>query len=168
MAGRIIETMQNDGIFSGFVYQYDDPAPDHTVRIDITERTRKSVRSAHAKTATDGYFRMILSDVGKGETKKPTGLDDVVDKIARALYAEESAVKVKVDADTEIPTSQPPADGTINSRVQVVDPGGRVVHEDPVPPTFDGLGSEFRTYLLAAKGTDSSTPKPTRQSRKAR
>jgi hypothetical protein len=47
----------------------------------------------------------------------------------------------------------PAADGTATqSSVQVFDPSGRLVFDDPVPPTFEGGTSEFRYYVLPETG----------------
>ena len=47
--------------------------------------------------------------------------------------------------------------------MEVIDPSGRVVFEDPVPPSFDELASEFRYYTLAQAQAPRPTTKPTRK-----
>ncbi len=108
-------------------------------------------------------------------------INKMAERIAKALHAEangdagdddhdggdEQAAGAKATAGTTGPAGTAGPAGTTGttgttvptgadtpraaSQVEVLDATGRVVFEDPQPPTFDVLKSEFRYYVLADK-----------------
>jgi hypothetical protein len=164
-AGRVAETLQRDDLFSGYVYGPEgEPAADHKVRVEIVDVANKRQLRGTAKTAVDGYFRMLLGgDNSDGRT--PVDVEAKITQVVRAMYgdaggADDAATAATDTGAAKAKATTPPAPSTVQSRAEVLDPNGRIVYEDPDPPTFEAVGSEFRIYVLDEKSTDGTVPKP--------
>ena len=155
---RFVETFQRDGMFSGYVIRADGtPAEAHTVRVEVIDATtQKRTRRGNAKTDATGHFSIALSGSDQGGTQDTGGLQRLVERLVRAMPADGSAADDDATDDTPARAAAAgaaPAPGAstgakISSRAEVLDPSGRVVFEDPIPPTFDAVASEFRYYVL--------------------
>lgn len=146
-AARIAETFTREGLFHGYVALPDaSPAQGHTVRLSL-ERDDKSGFHGSAETDARGYFCI---DLGVAREPKKEAAQDVINRwsqrVARALGPVDGTTQAKAAAERTEPTSAQ----TVRSQVSVLDPTGRLVFEDPLPPTFDSLPSEFRYYVVGA------------------
>jgi hypothetical protein len=159
---RFVETFQHDGSFNGYVLQPDGtPATAYTVRVEVTDTTSKRTQRGSGKTDETGYFSIALRGTEGGDTRPGEGLQRLVERLVGELPDDGGAI------DDEPPLQRAAAaaaESTIVSRAEVLDASGRVVFEDPVPPSFDVLASEFRYYVLADKAAEATG----RGARKAR
>jgi hypothetical protein len=156
--GRFAEASQRDGTFHGYVIQPDGaPAEAYTVQMEVSDVSSKRTQGGKTKTDPTGYFR-----IDAGATDQPAGgLQRMVERFARAASMDDDATADDVGARAAAPvggTETPTGTGTatetgtaVTSKVEVLDQSGRVVLEDPMPPTFDGGSSEFRYYVLTEK-----------------
>jgi hypothetical protein len=130
---RFVDTVRKDGIFHGYVMLADgSPAAGYTVTAVAADSRRKTKLRGKGKTDAEGYFSFNMA--GGTQAAERTDVDALFKRIRIA----------------EIPGAAEPDDqdaaGTITA--EVLDPTGRVVFEDPLPPTFDRMTSEFRIYNL--------------------
>lgn len=171
VADRVAQTFRVDGIFHGYVHHSNaTPAVAHTVRLvlqRVSDTKQQAGRTATAKTDATGYFRM---DLGKGSQDKGAapGVNQWVERVTAALSREvdDSPPKEETGArvsDTHASASTDGGNAATVAQVDVIDPSGRVVFQDPVPPSFDELPSEFRYYTLAEAEAPRSDTKPTRK-----
>ncbi|HEY0858577.1 MAG TPA: hypothetical protein VGE16_16045 [Albitalea sp.] len=171
VADRLAQTFRIEGIFHGYVHHADaTPAAGHTVRLALrgaSDTKQQAARTTTAKTDATGYFRM---DIGKGSREKgaAAGLDPWVERVTTALSRELDEAAAPEEAGERVAGTHASAttDGgnaATAAQVEVIDPSGRVVFEDPVPPSFDELASEFRYYTLAQAQAPRPTTKPTRK-----
>ncbi len=104
------------------------------------------------------------ADDGQGTTGDGQSGDvkDAADEREAAATAAAAAANANTNPNTN-PSANPSATGDatstdtsggVVSSVQVIGAKGRVVYEDPNPPTFNPLGSEFRYYVLNDAGTE--------------
>lgn len=158
-AGQIsnfVDGMQASGTFHGYVYLPDGSAGSgYTVRAEITESAQKRVHKSEAKTDSTGYFRMDLSSVTQN-TGQSSGVDRLLE-IVRQPETPAPSAAAGSGATAGAGGSTSPASGTFTTTVNVVDTGGRVVLQDPHPPTFEAMSSEFRLYTVDAPKRKAST-----------
>jgi hypothetical protein len=175
LVGRLADTLGSAGTFAGYVYgENGAPAPEHEVRLQIADKAHGRELASSAKTDPDGYFRMSWAAASKG-TAAPISADAgrLAAELLMALAGDDdednpTVMKTRAAAapaayTTATPAASPigamgntgatAASGSLSSsqavvRVQVADPLGTVVFEDPAPPAFDTLASEFRTYVV--------------------
>lgn len=183
---RFVEALQQPGTFSGYVMQPDGtPAEGFGVRVAVTDVALKRTLRGTTKTDATGHFSLSLSSADTGsQSPAGTAIDSIIERISKVMTGgsdtpdDESDVAAKPDADASAhtnaqtnpdanpgakPNAKPSPKATaaapdVLSKVEVLDPNGRVVLEDPAPPTFDTLPSEFRYYVLttAAPGVAST------------
>lgn len=164
---RLADTLGTPGLFAGYVYgEGGAPAPAHEVRLLIADKAHGREVTGSAKTDADGYFRMSWA-AGKGGRAPAAATTDagaLAAELLAALAGEDAADAVKpatrAQAATATFASAAPAAGAATTgaatgrssvvRVQVADPRGTVIFEDPAPPAFDTLSSEFRVYVVPA------------------
>jgi hypothetical protein len=156
VVARVATTFQIDGMFHGYVVRTDGTdASGYQVRLSLTDvASGRRILQKAAKTAADGYFRIDVT-VANEQEKAPRERADAQDwaaRIARAM-AEDPQDAATVDAHADDSSASTAATATLASQVEVVDPAGRLVHEDPAPPTFEGIASEFRYYAVPAEPT---------------
>lgn len=170
---HVVETFQQDGLFHGYVVRADaTPAVAYTVRIDIFDATgQKRTQRASAKTDAAGYFRIDLGPTDQiGEVgKTTTTVQQFVDRVSSAMgesselgvtaaapdVARQRGAPAAAPSPGTTPTPTPAAtSAALQSNVEVFDTTGRLVYEDPVPPTFEGVASELRYYAIS----DSKSP----------
>ena len=174
--GNFADALQRGRILHGYVAQPDGtPAEMHVVQVDVRDAASKKSRRGRAKTDADGYFRIDLGGSDQGG-----GILRVLDQLARAVPDDAagteaapvpaaSAAEAAPPPDNAVHEADPPSAGAppaapsgdatssgaaapaSASAVQVLDPNGQVVLEDPLPPRFAGGNSEFRYYVLAEK-----------------
>lgn len=184
LVGRVADTLGTPGVFAGYVYgESGAPAPEHEVRLHIADKANGREVTASAKTDDDGYFRMSWAAAGKGGRVQaaPDAATLAADLLAALAGDNEAAPVVEVKRATAAFTNagasastsagasgnaSAPANATTNPatgagtvppsavRVQVADPRGALVFEDPSPPSFDTLSSEFRCYVVPVRTAD--------------
>lgn len=161
-AGRFAAASQHDGTFHGYVIQPDGtPAAAHTVLVEVGDAVSKQTRQGKTETDATGYFRIDLT----GTTQPAQGLQRLIERLVRATTMADDAVAATQGAPAAVlaggalaGTVRATGTTTAGSRVGVLDSSGRVVFEDPIPPTFDGGNSEFRYYVLPEKSTAPPAP----------
>jgi hypothetical protein len=145
---RFVDTVRKDGIFHGYVMLADgSPAAGYTVTAAAADSERKAKLRGKGKTDADGYFSFNMT--GAAQAGERTDVDWLFERIRTAQVSRMAAAETK----------DPEAAGTITANAEVLDPTGRVVFEDPLPPTFDTITSEFRLYNL---GEADPVTKPTK------
>jgi hypothetical protein len=160
VAGRLAQTFQQDGIFHGYVTEADGTSAEgYTVRLQVQggdAASRQSLRGS-AKTEADGYFRMEL-----GGRRAASSDGGPLERWLQALVEEDAQQEPEMspeDSRAAAAAAAPQPEPAASSSVQVIAPSGRVVFEDPTPPTFDDMASEFRYYVI---GEGSGAGKPGR------
>ena len=155
---RFVDTFQRDGSFNGYVMQPDGtPATAHTVRVEVTDTATKRTQRGTGKTDGTGYFSIALRGTEGGDTRPGEGLQRLVERLVGDLPDEGGAIDDEPPVQRgEDATAAAAAASTIVSRAEVLDASGRVVFEDPVPPSFDVLASEFRYYVLTDKAAEAT------------
>jgi hypothetical protein len=161
------------------------------VKLDMRNTTdKKPLQHSTAKTDPEGYFSMDLAGAGDTTPQDPGDIKRWSDRLARLVPVEAEMEQEAAGAGegdeaegggTPKPMPKPggaphtgaaavpPSEPAVVSQVQVLEPSGRVVFEDPDPPTFEGASSEFRYYVVtqgSAKppgGTTGTTGKPGRK-----
>ena len=163
-ATRFVETFSTAGTFAGYVCSEDGaPAPDHTVTLQLTDKANRRNVNASARTAADGYFRMALGASAGTPPPPQANLGALVEQLLNAMADDgEAAAEPKPVKAAGTGSTQPAAGETVESRVQVLDRQGKVVLEDPLPPTFEVAASEFRYYVVPAASKSEKTDKPVR------
>lgn len=156
VAGRLAQTFQQEGLFHGYVTDSDGTsAVGHTVRLQVQgEAGAKAALRGSAKTDSDGYFRIELG--ARGRAARAEG--DLLTRWLQAL-AEDAPQEEQAAPADEAGADAAQTQAVVSSSVQVLAPNGRVVFEDPSPPTFEEMASEFRYYVL----TDADTTRKTRR-----
>jgi len=167
--GRVVDTFQSDGKFTGYVLQTDgEPAPGYVVQLavagDVTA-ARKGLRGGKSTTDATGWFSIDLevpstttTDTGATGTIVDKPIELHVQRMVERLMDTPPEAAHQVSG-TVPPQPAPPAPGQgpspspspspgVTSRVAVFDPTGREVYDDPMPPTFADTTSEFRVYTL--------------------
>ncbi len=151
---RLADTLGTPGTFAGYVYgESGAPAPKHEVRLLIADKAHGRKVTSNAKTDEDGYFRMTWAAAGKAATvPAPPEAGILAAKLLMALAGEKAAEQressARATAAPETATNSTLAGRDAISRVQVVSPQGVLVFEDPSPPDFEKLSSEFRCYVV--------------------
>jgi hypothetical protein len=151
---RLADTLGMPGTFAGYVYgESGAPAPDHEVRLLIADKAHGREVTSNAKTDQDGYFRMTWAAAGKDAgVPAPPDAGALAAELLMALAGEEVAEKREssphATARPETVTHSTVADRDVVVRVQVAAPHGALVLEDPTPPAFEKLSSEFRCYVV--------------------
>jgi hypothetical protein len=145
---NFVATFQHDCRFSGYVSQADGtPAEGYTVRVEVLDVANKGALRGSAKTDATGYFQIDLSGTDQVVTREGAGLRQFVEHLVSALPADADAPDDGSDearAPAAAKCAAPAAEATVTSRAEVLDDSGRVVFEDPIPPTCDVVASEFR------------------------
>lgn len=155
---RFVEALQQPGTFSGYVMQPDGtPAEGFGVRVAVSDVATKRTLRGGAKTDATGHFSMALSGADAGsQGSNGTAIDGIVERISKVMMGRSDSTDnatgaaAKPEAGTSAganANATAPAPGVL-SKAEVLDPNGRVVLDDPAPPTFDLLPSEFRYYVL--------------------
>lgn len=154
------------------------PAPEHEVRLHIADKAHGREVTSSAKTDADGYFRMTWAADKGGAVPAAVDAGSLAADLLAALAGDDEDEPVKpatrataaaataawtTAAPAAVPAAAPAPTGTASGaaaaagmasgrqaavRVQVADPRGALVFEDPAPPAFDTLGSEFRVYVV--------------------
>jgi hypothetical protein len=149
VAGRLAQTFQQEGVFHGYVTDADGAsAVGYAVQLQVPgEGGSKAVQRGSGKTDADGYFRIEL---GAGRAAARAGAAP----LARWLQAvvEDQGLGQQAEAAAQTGADAGQSKTGTSSSVQVLAPNGRVVFEDPNPPTFEDMGSEFRYYVLTDSG----------------
>ena len=179
-SGRLVDTVGQDDLFQGYVFTSDgQPASGYTVRLTLEAFERKEAEFT-GTTGTDGYFRILLERDSTGGCE-PTGdtsaaavqsrlgaaLRDNLGKFGDSLLNRSSnrvmftaasnlsaALKARsASAETAATTSTTGTQqGTLSSKVEILDPNCKTVFVDPEPPEFllsnGHLTSDFRYYAL--------------------
>jgi hypothetical protein len=155
VVGHAVQTFQQDGLFHGYVHQPDGaPAVGYTV--EVLMRSDKEAQSA--KTDEEGYFRIDLrGDIDTGAqgsgASRWAELNRWAERFAQMAKAERYAAEPsETTANSSAAATQTSGEGTAASSAQVFDPKGRLVFEDPAPPTFEEASSQFRYYVLRQGG----------------
>ncbi|BDB28732.1 hypothetical protein Tamer19_23070 [Cupriavidus sp. TA19] len=164
VAGRLAQTFQYEGVFHGYVTDVDGtPMSGHTIRLELHgDGGSGRAQRGSAKTDADGYFRIELGARREAAHADAAPLTRWLQALAEDLEQEKQAASA--EAAPAAPAGATEAQASAASSVQVVAPNGRVVFEDPCPPTFEPLPSEFRYYVLAdAKATASRTGRGVRR-----
>ena len=146
VAGRLAQTFQQEGLFHGYVTDADGTSAEgYTVRLQVQGGTggKGIALRGSAKTDSDGYFRIELGERGGAARPESDLLTSWLQSMAEDAPQEEPAAP----AD-EAAAHAAQAQAGVESSVQVLAPNGRVVFEDPSPPTFEEMASEFRYYVL--------------------
>lgn len=157
---RAVETFQTEGLFHGYVMQADGkPASGHQVRLrwqsgdgQVVNRL-PLVLERQAQTDGEGYFRISL--LHSADDKEPPHVPadkagpDVVALMASLMEDEPAPATAAAAAASDVHRVQP------ESQVQVFDPEGKLVLEDPMPPTFERMAADLRWYVL---GLEESVP----------
>lgn len=154
VADRLAQTFQVDGLFHGYVTDAQgNSAEGHTVRLQVQSQTGgKSALHGTAKTDSEGYFRIELDT--RGGTKRSGA--DLLTRWLQSMAEDEPPQEQEAKIDEAAVNAQQ-GQGDSTSSVQVLAPNGRVVFEDPAPPTFEELTSEFRYYVLADADSSANT-----------
>ena len=152
--GRLVDAFRRPGTFSGYVTNADaSPAVAYTVRIALATDQRRAARGS-ATTDDTGFFSIA---VGAGQTDSDRAADGqggqesgqrMADRLMRLLADEHDPAPERAADGAAAAAAAADPQPAVRSEVQVVDPTGRVVFEDPMPPTFEALASEFRCYAL--------------------
>jgi len=157
VAGRLAQTFQQEGLFHGYVTDAEgSSAVGYTVRLQVQGEAgaKAAALRGSAKTDSDGYFRIEL-----GARDRIARADaDLLTRWLQALTEDAQQEERATPADNA-GTDTAQAQAGVNSSVQVLAPNGRVVFEDPSPPTFEEMASEFRYYVL----TDADSSRKTRR-----
>lgn len=144
---RFVDTVRKDGIFHGYVMLADgSPAAGYTVTAATADSKRKTKLRGKGNTDAEGYFGFNMA--GAAQDAERPDIDEIVERMRTAPAAGATA------ADTE----DQAASGTVTAKAEVLDPTGRVVFEDPLPPLFDATRSEFRLYNLGEAEPVTATP----------
>lgn len=158
-AGQIsnfVDGMQTSGTFHGYVYLSDGSAGSgYTVRAEVTQPAHKQIYKAEAKTDATGYFRMDLSSATQNMGQS-SGTDRLLEMV-RQPETPGSPAAAGSGATPGGGGSTSPASGALTTTVNVVNSGGRVVLQDPHPPTFEAMSSEFRLYTVDVLKRKAST-----------
>jgi hypothetical protein len=146
VAGRLAQTFQQEGLFHGYVTDGEGTAAEgYTVRLQVQGGAggKGAALRGSAKTDAEGYFRIELGAAGRAARPEAELLTRWLQSMAEDAPQEEPAAPADAAA---APAAQ--AQAVVESSVQVLAPNGRVVFEDPSPPTFEEMASEFRYYVL--------------------
>jgi len=160
---RLADTLGTPGTFAGYVYgESGAPAPGHDVRLLIADKAHGRELNSTAKTDADGYFRMTWAATKGSAAPASVDAGALAAELLAALAAEveakdgapaKRATTAHAASATAAPVAGAPTTGSSQARpavvrVQVANPRGTVVFEDPAPPAFDTLSSEFRCYVV--------------------
>lgn len=160
---RMVQTVQHDNIFHGYVLLANGPAAVHCkVTLTTLGPDGDMVPWGEASSDETGYFRIDLRPAKQSTTAAPGSVKPSnvkpswVDNLSRLLAAD-------LDGQTPPPPTTPIAAGgqqqtddpRPRTRVQVFSSGGQLVYEDPMPPSFTASSSEFRYYVINPR--DSTT-----------
>jgi hypothetical protein len=149
VASRLAQTFQQKGIFHGYLTQSDGASAEgYTVRLDVQggDAGTKQAERGSAKTDGDGYFRIELG----ARRSSANANEGALARWLQALVEDEQQQEQPAAAgDRRAAATPPPQAGAASSSVQVLAPNGQVVFEDPSPPTFEDMASEFRYYVLS-------------------
>lgn len=161
---RLADTLGTPGTFAGYVYgESGAPAPGHDVRLLIADKAHGRELNSTAKTDADGYFRMTWAATKGSAAPASVDAGALAAELLAALAGDDDANKDGAPAKrataapaasaTAAPVAGAPTTGSSQARptvvrVQVANPRGTVVFEDPAPPAFDTLSSEFRCYVV--------------------
>jgi hypothetical protein len=157
---QLVSTFQEDGVFQGYVMQADGAAAEsYTVQLKLVVPNQRAPISGTAKTDATGYFRMKLDLQKKGLQKDIGSWAErvaAVAGVAPVRQAQSTAAPQSTTGPTSAPGPTPtpgptpmPGQSRDEASVQVLDPTGRTVFSDPVPPAFESGMSEFRYYVLS-------------------
>ena len=159
LLAQVTETFGHDGIFHGYVALSDGaPAVGYTVRLALAATGNRQAWRGSDKTDAGGYFRI---EVGT-QSETPAGggaLEHFTTHLARMVGVPltESADTAPAMSASSTATAGAASDAAANatSAVAVLDGQGRTVLEDPMPPSFDPVGSEFRYYVVESSASAS-------------
>jgi hypothetical protein len=166
VVSRVVQTFQQDGIFHGYVHHSDGaPAVGYAVKLEMPGTSdKKQLQRGAAETDDTGYFRIDLTGTSDNNQQDSGKVRRWTERLARLVAGEvageeqqEEAHASTAAAPDKPPTGVAPGEPATSSRVEVLDPSGRVVFEDPDPPTFDAAQSEFRYYVIADADNTRST-----------
>lgn len=172
---RLAQTFQRDAMFHGYVLHADgSAAANHTVRLALRAgsgaKQQHSGRALSGKTDSNGYFRIELGKAGQERDDAGEGLTRWVQRVAQSMSTAMEETQDDDGATGRMPAASAAADtgeeDTRRSAVDVLDAGGRLVYQDPIPPSFDDMASEFRFYALA--DSEPAPPPPPKAAKKKR
>lgn len=157
-----MQTFQQDGIFHGYVHESDGTAAaGYGVKL-VFSASDKKLQRASAVTDDTGYFRIDLSAANDSQPQAGAEVPRWTERLARlvtdAVAGEPPHEPAHAPAAAgQAATASAPRETTASSDVEVLSPDGRVVFEDPEPPTFDLVQSEFRYYVITDAANTSGT-----------
>lgn len=157
VAGRLAQTFQRQGLFHGYVTDADGASAEgYSVRLQVQGGAggKGAALRGSAKTDSEGYFRIELGARDRAGRADADLLTSWLQALADDVQQEEPAAPA---AEGAAHAAQ--AQARVESSVQVLASSGRVVFEDPSPPTFEEMASEFRYYVL----TDSESSRKTQR-----
>ena len=177
--GRVVDTFQHDGFFTGYVFQTDGtPATGYVVQLVVNSfGTRKGLRGGKSTTDATGWFSIdtglpatpapspgpVNGAPGTVGTDKPIAIhvENFVNRLMGELPDHQvAAPPPPAPIPAPPPGSAPPPPEGVLTEVTVFEPTGRAVFEDPIPPDFADTSSEFRVYtLFPQSGLSQSTIK---------
>jgi hypothetical protein len=156
---RMIETVQDDNLFHGYIHDCNGPAAaDFKVKLEFGGPDGEILPWGEASSDATGYFRIDLRSSKQGSNAasssvKPSWIDNLSHLLAADLDGETPATPTHPFAAGS--DQQTTDDARPRTRVQVFSSGGQLVLEDPMPPTFLASASEFRYYVVNPR--DSAT-----------
>lgn len=160
LAGKFTEPLITADLFTGYVVDAKGAAAaGHTVR--LTARA-KPARKFSGKTDKDGYFRIDI-----GDAKRPNR--DPMAVLKAHLSRFDPAAATPKTATPKAAAAAAAATGDKQTReydLSILDPSGKVVHQDELPVPIGVGRSTFRYYVLANEIVKPD-PKPARKPRKA-
>lgn len=142
---NFVSGMRSEGLFHGYVFLADGSAAQgYVVRASVNDPAQRGVRKGEAKTDANGYFRINMSGAYQKTEQRSAGLDHIIEM---ARHTDTAAAPEPAPASK---SEKAAAAKPVVAKAEVLDSKGRVVFEDPIPPTFETLNSEFRLYALDA------------------
>jgi len=157
LVDRLADTLGTPGTFAGYVYgENGAPAVDHEVRLFIADKAHGREETSSAKTDAGGYFRIAWASAERGAVPETANAGLLAAEFLMVLAGEEAAgqgaLNPRATAAPAVGTDGSAAGRIVDVRVQVVDSHGALVFEDPTPPVFENLSSEFRCYVVPVTG----------------
>lgn len=154
---RMIETVQDDNLFHGYLHFGNGPAAvDFKVTLAVAGPNGEMLPGGEASSDATGYFRIDLASSKQHSNAAPSSVKPSwIDNLSRLLAADLDGETPSTPTHRFAAGSGQQSTDEPRTRVQVFSSGGQLVLEDPMPPSFRASSSEFRYYVI--QQTDSAT-----------
>lgn len=149
VARQFVSTFQSDGVFHGYVMKADGTGAEaYVVQLEFLRAEQKELEPGRAQTDASGYFRIDLGAWKRERRQAAPEPGRWAERFAQMAAMEGFAAEPPAGEAAPRAAAQVASETAYETSVRVFDPNGRLVFDDPMPPTFDDGTSEFRFYVL--------------------